>query len=88
MPGHRFDNRTKALEKWPALNPNLIFTATYYDGGMNSPERLALEVLMDGEEEGDHARAANYLRADRAEGDQVLLKDELTGEIIPSSRRS
>jgi len=83
MPGHRFDNRAKTLEKWPALNPNLLFSATYYDGGMDSPERLALEILMDGEKEGDHARAANYLSAAGADGDQVLLKDELTGEIIP-----
>ena len=83
MPGHRFENRTKALEKWPSLNPNLLFAATYYDGGMDTPERLALEILMDGEKEGDHARAANYLSAAGAEGDQVLLKDELTGESIP-----
>ena len=83
MPGHRFDNRAKALEKWPALNPNLLFAATYYDGGMDSPERLALEILMDGEKEGDHARATNYLSAAGSEGDQILLKDELTGEIIP-----
>lgn len=83
MPGHRFDNRTKALEKWPAFNPNLLFAATYYDGGMHSPERLALEILMDGESEGDHARAVNYLSAVGSEGEKVLLKDELTGEIIP-----
>ena len=83
MPGHRFDNRAKALKKWPSLNPNLLFTATYFDGGMKSPERLALEILMDGEQEGDHARAVNYLSAAGSEGDQVLLKDELTGEIIP-----
>jgi len=83
MPGHRFDNRGKALEKWPALNPNLLFAATYYDGGMDSPERLALEILMDGEKEGDHARATNYLSAAGAEGNQILLKDEITGEIIP-----
>jgi len=83
MPGHRFDHRAKALKKWPALNPNLLFTATYYDGGMDSPERLALEILMDGEKEGDHARAINYLSAADTDGDQILLKDELTGEIIP-----
>ena len=83
MPGHIFDSRTKALEKWPAFNPNLLFTATYYDGGMHSPERLALEILMDGEAEGDHARAVNYLSAVGSEGEKVLLKDETTGEIIP-----
>ena len=63
MPGHRFDNRTKALKKWPSLNPDLLFAATYYDGGMQSPERLALEILMDGVNEGEHARAVNYLSA-------------------------
>ncbi len=82
MPGHRFDNRAKALEKWPALNPELLFAATYYDGGMHSPERLALEILMDGVNEGEHARAVNYLSAIGSEGDKVLLKDEITGELI------
>lgn len=83
MPGHQFDNRAKALELWPAFNPELLFAATYYDAGMYSPERLALEILMDGEKEGDHSRAVNYLSAAGSEGDQVLLKDEITGEIIP-----
>ncbi len=63
MPGHQFDNRSSALKKWPALNPEVLFAATYYDGAMTSPERLALEILLDGEAEGDHARAINYLRA-------------------------
>ena len=83
MPGHHFDNRSQALEKWPALNPKLRFAATYYDGGMKSPERLSLEILMDGVNEGDHAKAVNYLSAFGAEEEQVLLKDEITGEIIP-----
>jgi len=83
MPGHHFDNRSKALKRWPAFNPEVLFAATYYDGAVSSPERLALEILMDGENEGDHARAANYLSAIGAEGDQVLLKDGLSGEIIP-----
>jgi len=82
MPGHQFDNRGKALEKWPALNSDTLFAATYYDGGMHSPERLALEILMDGDNEGEHARAANYLSAVSSEGNQVLLKDELSGEVI------
>ncbi len=84
MPGHWFDNRKKALERWPAFNPELLFAATYYDGGMYSPERLALDILMDGIKEGGqgHARAVNYLSAAGVKGDQVLLKDEITGELI------
>jgi glycerol-3-phosphate dehydrogenase len=47
---------------------------------MTSPERLALEILLDGEEEGDHARALNYLSAVGSEGDKVKLRDEISGE--------
>ncbi len=86
MPRHRFDNRDKALRKWPALNQDIRFAATYYDGGMYSPERLAIEILLDGEAEGDHARALNYIRPVRSEGNEVLLRDEISGEeysVIP-----
>ncbi len=82
MPGHRFDSRKKALQKWPALNPELLFAATYYDGAMTSPERLALEILIDGVNDGAHAKAVNYLSAVGAEGDKVILKDEISGERI------
>ncbi len=82
MPGHHFDNRTQALKKWPDFNPDLLFAATYYDGAMNSPERLALEILIDGVNQGEHARAVNYLSAVGADGDSVILKDMITGEQI------
>jgi len=80
MPPHRFDNRQSALKKWPVFNPEILFAATYYDGAMTSPERLALEILLDGENEGNHARALNYLSAIGSEGDQVKLRDEISGE--------
>jgi glycerol-3-phosphate dehydrogenase len=80
MPPHRFDDRQRALKKWPAFNPEILFAATYYDGAMTSPERLALEILLDGENEGDHARALNYLSAIESEGDQVKLRDEILSE--------
>ncbi len=80
MPPHLFDNRQSALKKWPAFNPEILFAATYYDGAMTSPERLALEILLDGENEGPHARALNYLSAIGSEGDQVKLSDEISGE--------
>jgi glycerol-3-phosphate dehydrogenase len=86
MPGHRIDNRDETLQKWPAFNPEIRFAATYYDGGMYSPERLAIEILLDGEGEGDHARALNYVRPMGSEKNTVLLIDEITGEefsVIP-----
>ena len=82
MPGHRFDNRVMALQKWPTFNPKIRFAATYYDGAMVSPERLALEILLDGEKEGDHAQALNYVSAVGVRGNSILLKDEISGEEL------
>lgn len=83
MPGHHMDNRQEALRKWPRLNPRIRFAATYYDGAMPSPERLAVEILQDGEAEGDHAAALNYVSAAGSKGGAVLLKDEHSGEELP-----
>ena len=82
MPDHTFLNREQALEKWPHLNPDIQFAATYYDGAMPSPERLALEILLDGIQEGEHARALNYLRAVDAEGERITLEDQISGDTF------
>ena len=81
VPHHRFEGKHASLKRFPALNPDIAFTATYYDGVILSPERLALEVLLDGEAEGDHARALNYVSA-RGPGEtagETILRDEMTG---------
>jgi len=39
--------RSESLKRWPRLNPAVRTTATYYDGSILNPERLALEVLLD-----------------------------------------
>jgi glycerol-3-phosphate dehydrogenase len=80
MPSHWVDGREAALARWPELNPEIRFAATYYDGGMHSPERLAVEILRDGAAEGDHARALNYVGAVDSEGRNVILRDEISGE--------
>ena len=48
VPRHRFHGRRRSLEELPALNPDVKYTATYYDASMHDPERLALDVLFDG----------------------------------------
>jgi glycerol-3-phosphate dehydrogenase len=82
VPRHVFDGHTSALKKFPCLNPNVRFTATYYDGIILSPERLTLELLLDAENEGIHARAINYVSLVGVKGDTVMLRDELTGSMI------
>jgi glycerol-3-phosphate dehydrogenase len=79
VPKHVFENRIRSLEKYPSLNPEIAFTATYYDGLILSPERLTLELLLDAEKEGDHARALNYVSLAGVNQSHVTLKDELTG---------
>ncbi len=82
MPEHHFLNREEALEKWPQLNPEIRFAATYYDGGMPSPERLAMEILQDGAAEGDQAHALNYASAVSAKNGTITLEDQISGEAL------
>jgi glycerol-3-phosphate dehydrogenase len=82
VPRHVFDARSKALEKFPALNPAIRYAATYYDGSIYSPERLTVELLLDGEAEGPHARAMNYVSLAGVSGGVVHLKDETTGRTL------
>jgi glycerol-3-phosphate dehydrogenase len=83
VPKHVFRNTQESLELFPALNPEILFTGTYYDGAMPSPERIAIEVLQDGLAANPRAIALNYTSVVSAQGDTVTLKDELTGERYP-----
>lgn len=91
VPPHRFDLRDEALIRFPQLNPAIVSTATYYDAAMNSPERICIELMLDGEDASARARALNYASAAYTMGDQVadtvVLRDELSGEIIPVKPR-
>jgi glycerol-3-phosphate dehydrogenase len=80
VPRHRFLGRKKALAALPQLNPDLKYTATYFDASVHDPERLALDVLRDGLDAGPHARAANYVEAVGFDGGAVLLRDGVSGE--------
>ncbi len=79
VPRHRFYNRRESLRHWPQLNPRILYTATYYDGAILSPERYAIELLLDAEAEGEHARALNYVSLVGGKGSSVFLRDELSG---------
>lgn len=80
VPRHRFLSRSASLKQWNKLNPQVVHTATYYDGLIANPERLALELILDAEADNPHARALNYVSMVRGEKDTVVLRDELTDE--------
>ncbi|HEY1221309.1 MAG TPA: FAD-dependent oxidoreductase, partial [Bryobacteraceae bacterium] len=77
---HRFRFRRAALALRPALNPEVISTATYYDAKITYPERLCLELVLDAEAACSEAHALNYVRLQSATGGAVVLRDEVSGE--------
>ena len=80
VPRHRFEGRRASLQRWPRLNPQIIHTATYYDGAILQPERLGVELVLDGEADHPGARAINYVSLSGGGGGSVTLRDEMTGE--------
>ncbi len=80
IPRHLFLSRTETLARWPALNPDVINTATYYDGAILNPERLAIELIVDAEKEPGKAQAINYVSLVGAKNGSVTLRDELNGQ--------
>jgi len=87
VPPHRFFGKKKALAEFPGMNPAIKYVATYYDGSIVSPERFALELVSEGEAEGKHASALNYVSLQGVEGKTVKLRDEIDGEVYEVSPR-
>ncbi|OGO19543.1 MAG: hypothetical protein A2Z14_06470 [Chloroflexi bacterium RBG_16_48_8] len=86
VPKHVFMGRGKSLVRFPALNPEVIFTGTYYDAAMPSPERIAIELVLDAVQASEKAIPLNYVSLESTRDDRVMLRDEITGErfgVIP-----
>ncbi|UNK69384.1 glycerol-3-phosphate dehydrogenase/oxidase [Microbacterium sp. H1-D42] len=80
VPRHRFLGRRESLKELPALDPDIKYTATYYDASMHDPERLALDVLQDGRSANSASYALNYVEAIRRDSDAVVLRDRESAE--------
>ena len=86
MPTHRFRGRAETLKTWPAINPAIRNSATYYDAWVSRPERLGLEMLLDAMAGGANARALNYAQVS-SNGDGLAITDRLTGDQLPVRAR-
>lgn len=81
VPRHTFHGRKRSLAQLPQLNPDVKYTATYWDASLHDPERLAIDVLRDGRiAGGERARAANHSAAVGVDRGRVVLRDALSGE--------
>ena len=82
MPKHRIIGRAKTHAKRPQFHPGIIGTALFYDAWVSYPERLCLELLLDGEAACDDVKSLNYVSVESASGETVTLRDEVSGEEI------
>ncbi|MEM9776781.1 MAG: glycerol-3-phosphate dehydrogenase/oxidase [Chloroflexota bacterium] len=80
VPKHEFWGSDRSLKYFPEMNPDIVNTATYYDGSMRDAERIAIEVMLDGEQAGSKAFALNYVSASDAQKSTITLMDHETGE--------
>jgi glycerol-3-phosphate dehydrogenase len=87
VPRHVFDNHAVSIRNFPQINPDVRYTATYYDGNILSPERMTMEILLDAEREGGHARSLNYVSLIDNSPDGITLKDEISGNSYKVSPR-
>lgn len=82
VPPHVFRSRAESLGRYPELNPEILYTATYFDGSMPSPERIAIELIKDAVAANDNAVPLNYTSLVAADGRDVVIKDEVSGDKI------
>ncbi len=82
MPRHQFRGRRSTLAKWPALNPAIRNSATYYDAWVSHPERIGMELLVDGLTSSANAAALNYATVEQNSGGEFLLRDGPSGETL------
>jgi len=82
MPRHRMIARQDILREIPDLDPSLKIAASYYDAWITSPERLVVELALDGMAANPGNIALNHLRFNRVTGNQVELQDVESGEVF------
>ncbi|HAV78705.1 MAG TPA: hypothetical protein DCX53_15255 [Anaerolineae bacterium] len=80
VPRHRFLSRKESLSRWARLNPKIVNSAVYYDGAILQPERLAVEVILDAEQENSNAHALNYMSMVGGLENTIILRDEFSDE--------
>lgn len=87
VPRHVVMNRDSSLAAFPALNPDIRCTGTYYDGAIFCPERLAVELLLDGAKANNRAVPLNYVEANGIRDQKVVLTDTISGkELVVSPK--
>lgn len=87
LPKHSFRGARKTLKMWPALNPRLRFSATYYDAWISYPERLGVELVIDTQRLAPQSIAVTHAELSIADG-QFSVLDRKTGDRLDVTTRA
>ncbi len=82
MPRHQFRGKRMTLAKWPALNTDIMSSATYFDAWVSHPERLGIELLDDGLFASGMARALNYAEISPDGAGAFVVHDTIDGSSV------
>jgi glycerol-3-phosphate dehydrogenase len=82
MPRHVFRSRKQTQELWPDLPETVQYSATYHDAWISHPERLGVELVLDGLAANPESLAINHLGVTGRDGRTLTLTDALTGESL------
>lgn len=74
MPRHAMWSRKRALAEIPPLTPRIVAAGTYYDAKIACPERLVLELVLDGLAACADSEAVNYAAFDGVAADIVSFR--------------
>lgn len=81
-PRHRMIARQDVLREIPDMDPSVRLAASYYDAWIVSPERLVVELALDGMAAQPASMALNHIAFTGVSGNEVELRDTLSGETF------
>jgi glycerol-3-phosphate dehydrogenase len=82
LPRHKIVGKAEAFRDWPDITKELRFCAVYHDAWISNPERLGIELILDGQAANPQAISLNYAELQRGEGNSFKLRDLEKGATI------
>lgn len=77
LPTHKFHSKKATRKLFPSIRASAKCTAEYYDAWISSPERLALELLKEGNDTQKVERAINHCEVSFNNDSELELKSQL-----------
>jgi len=81
-PWNFFMGKKRSLQEIRGLRDDIVCTATYWDAWITQPERLCVEMALEGCAVQKDSLALNYVTVEKNGSDTVLLRDKVTGETV------